>query len=66
MGKDDEELIVQFSLASKDHLIFPTQHHIANTITASVAIAVQRGKALVVSRGKQLSGHMRGTAHAAA
>ena len=39
------------TLACKDHLTLPSHHTFANTIHASVAIAIQRGNALAIQAG---------------
>jgi hypothetical protein len=66
IGKDAEELIDQISLASRDNLLLPSHHHIAHTIRASIAIAIQRGNALAVYGGYSRGVLRAGQPHAAA
>ena len=51
LSQDAKKLIDQLSLACKDHLTLPSHHTFANTIHASVAIAIQRGNALAIQAG---------------
>ena len=60
LGKDAEELIDQISLA------LPSQYHIANSVRASVAIAVQKGNALAIFGGYSRAVKHAGQPHAAA
>ena len=66
LGKDAEELIDQISLACRDHLALPSHYHVANSVRASVAIAVQKGNALAIFGGYSRVVMHAGQPHAAA